>query len=223
MKYEQLNKIFYKDNKNYKKFYKNRFESESSYHLNFKIGENQAFYVVTNEMLNLALEIQGTVQKIVAVNNSVPPVAQHFFTVSCLIDEMDFTNQFEGVRSSRRELKEALDVSERKNKKEHVRFLGLVDKYSKMNDELQLSTCEDVRALYDQLILPEIEKEEDKPDGKIFRKESVSVMSATQKEAHRGLLPEDKIIEAMDAALKILQQDDIHILIRICIFHYLLI
>ena len=62
---------------------------------------------------------------------------------------------------------------------------------------------------------------EDLPDGKIFRKYSVTVQSASQKEIHRGLLPESKIIQAMEQSLSFLNNDDVDILIRIAAFHYL--
>lgn len=221
MNYEQLKKVQYSGSDNYKKRYINRFESDSCYHLDFNIGDNPAFFIVTNDMLNMVYNIQSYVQKIIKIQSIVPLVAINFFRVSCLIDEMNFTNQYEGVRSSRRELKEALEIFEDNSNTKNVRFLGLVKRYSKMNEELNLSTSQDVRNLYDELILPEIENSEDKPDGQIFRKESVSVMSATNKEAHRGLLPESKIISSIDLALKILKDDNINILIRICIFHYL--
>ena len=61
----------------------------------------------------------------------------------------------------------------------------------------------------------------DAPDGVIFRKDSVSVSNAAQKEIHRGLYPENKIIEAMDHALAFLNGDSCDPLVRISAFHYL--
>ena len=60
------------------------------------------------------------------------------------------------------------------------------------------------------------------PDGKIFRKNSVSVASATQKEIHRGLMPEEKIISSMEHALVYLNNEDEELLYRTAVFHYLL-
>ena len=86
-----------------------------------------------------------------------------------------------------------------------------------------MEKCEDVRKIYDDIFLDEIKQDDPKnvPDGKIFRKDSVSVYSPTDKEIHKGLNPEEKIIEAMDSALKLLKNEKLDILVRISLFHYL--
>ena len=97
-----------------------------------------------------------------------------------------------------------------------------MDKYFKLisNEIIPLNNCEDIRTIYDALVLPEIEKE-NLPDGILFRKEPVQVVSATQKEKHRGIMPESKIIESLDLCLDFLKSDDIDSLIKISAFHYL--
>ena len=58
-------------------------------------------------------------------------------------------------------------------------------------------------------------------DGKLFRKGSVDIESSTGKILHRGVYPEEKIIESLTKALKILNDEKIPALIRIATFHYL--
>ena len=91
-------------------------------------------------------------------------------------------------------------------------------------EELPLQSCQDVRNVYDELVLAEVSEESPQniPDGKWFRKESVSVYSPSQKEIHKGLLPESRIIEAMEQALHFLNDDACEVLSRIAVFHYLL-
>lgn len=86
-----------------------------------------------------------------------------------------------------------------------------------------MTDCQEMRDLYNELVLPDIMQDNpaDCPDGQYFRKEAVSVMSPSQKEIHRGVQPESKIIEAMEQALRFLNDDSVEILIRISVFHYL--
>ena len=60
------------------------------------------------------------------------------------------------------------------------------------NETVPLDTCNDIRTLYDEIVVNEIE-EADRPDGEIFRKGVTSVYSPTEKEIHRGIAGEDKI------------------------------
>lgn len=92
------------------------------------------------------------------------------------------------------------------------------------NEPISLKNCKDIRDIYDEVFLEEIvyEEPDNKPDGEIFRKESVSIHSDTDKVIHVGLTPESKIIEATTLALQFLNDDSIEELFRICIFHYLI-
>ena len=91
------------------------------------------------------------------------------------------------------------------------------------DDVISLDTCEDIRKIYDDIFLEEIKKydKDNMPDGQIFRKESVSVYSATEKEIHHGLMPESNIIDVMSKSLAFLHNDDVEELLRIAVFHYL--
>ena len=62
---------------------------------------------------------------------------------------------------------------------------------------------------------------ENLPDGRLFRKRSVEVVSPAQESIHSGLMPENTIIETMDKALMFLNSGDEDIIIRTAIFHYL--
>lgn len=86
------------------------------------------------------------------------------------------------------------------------------------NESISFERPEGIRKIYDDIFGNEIN---DLPDGKIFRKESVSVHSSAGKEIHRGLYPESKIIEAMSSSLDFLNNNKTDILIRTAVFHYL--
>lgn len=219
MEYELLSKIFYKKPTEYESIYSARFNSEASIKLPIKIHENVGFIFNTNEITKLLVKIYKTINKINLLRTHLPNVAINSYIIKSLKDEIALTNEIEGVRSTRKEIEDAID-SIKSDKS--ARFKGLVDKYFKLisNEIIPLNNCEDIRTIYDALVLPEIEKE-NLPDGILFRKEPVQVVSATQKEKHRGIMPESKIIESLDLCLDFLKNDDIDNLIKISAFHYL--
>lgn len=219
MEYELLSKIFYKKPTEYESIYDARFNSEASIKLPIKIHENVGFIFNTNEITKLLVKIYKTINKINLLRTHLPNIAINSYMIKSLKDEIALTNEIEGVRSTRKEIEDAIDSI--KNDKS-ARFKGLVDKYFKLisNEIIPLNNCEDIRTIYDALVLPEIEKEK-LPDGILFRKEPVQVVSATQKEKHRGIMPESKIIESLDLCLDFLKNDDIDSLIKISAFHYL--
>ena len=153
----------------------------------------------------------------------MPDIALYQFQTNCLIDEIVLTNHIEGVHSTRKEISEILQDLSKKNKRE--RFSGLVRKYLLLmkNEKLPLNTPQDIRKIYDDIFYEEIKTTDpdDLPDGDIFRKNNVSVFSATGKEIHKGVYPESKIISIMEEALKFLNNEDYDYLLRIAVFHYL--
>lgn len=219
MEYKLLSKIFYKKPTEYESIYDARFNSEASIKLPIKIHENVGFIFNTNEITKLLVKIYKTINKINLLRTHLPNIAINSYIIKSLKDEIALTNEIEGVRSTRKEIEDAIDSI--KNDKS-ARFKGLVDKYFKLisNEIIPLNNCEDIRTIYDALVLPEIEKE-NLPDGILFRKEPVQVVSATQKEKHRGIMPESKIIESLDLCLDFLKNNDIDSLIKISAFHYL--
>lgn len=219
MEYELLSKTFYKKPTEYESIYDARFNSEASIKLPIKIHENVGFIFNTNEITKLLVKIYKTINKINLLRTHLPNIAINSYIIKSLKDEIALTNEIEGIRSTRKEIEDAIDSI--KNDKS-ARFKGLVDKYFKLisNEIIPLNNCKDIRTIYDALVLPEIEKE-NLPDGILFRKEPVQVVSATQKEKHRGIMPESKIIESLDLCLDFLKNDDIDSLIKISAFHYL--
>lgn len=225
MDYKSLLKIFYSDKENYLNIYNQRFNSEYAVRLDFQIHDSPAFFIQDPSLFSKVIKIYKTDKKVKSLCDSLPGKAISQFAKRCLIDEIILTNDIEGVYSSRKEINLVLNELEAKGKGKRKRFFGLVQKYLMLQNKTAISfrTCDDIRALYDDLVYPEIEADnpDNLPDGKIFRKESTSVMSAAQKEIHRGVFPESKIIENMDKAIAILYDEKIEFVFRAAIFHYL--
>lgn len=224
MAYTSLAKLAYSNREAYEQIYQERFNSPYAHHIDMKIGDWPAFFVVTPEIHGFMLSIQKTDKEILSVYHRLPGVAIEQFSRRCLIDEIILTNGIEGVHSTRREIGGVLAELDQNNHRK--RFYGLVQKYLLLQNReaFPLTSCQDVRKIYDELLLKEVVEDDSKnrPDGKLFRKGAVNVTTPTQKVIHKGLYPEEKIIDAMGRALDYLGDDSEELLYRICVFHYLL-
>lgn len=224
MPYKELRKVFYTDPSRYEEIYLERFHSEYAHYVPLHIGEFPAFFITTPDIGRFMLDIVRGDKAVWNICNKLPPIAIDQFSMRCLIDEIVLTNNIEGVHSTRREIGDTL--TELQQQDHHSRFYGIVQKYLLLQnyENISLSTCANIRSIYDDLVSDEIrrEKPENLPDGEIFRKDLAIVSSASQKEIHRGLYPESKIIAAMQSALAYLNNDQEELLYRIPVFHYFL-
>lgn len=221
MKYEVLSKYYYKGKEQYEYEYHQRINGINSIMLGIDVNGNEAFVVTTPEIITLIESIYSLNFKLDKLYKALPGVARECYRRNCIIDEIMLTNDIEGVYSTRKEI---TDVFDSKTHDKKLRFNGLVNKYKILIDneteQIPLFKCVDIRNLYDEIVQNEINKD-DWPDGVYFRKGKISVISATQKEKHVGLLPEEKIISYMEKALDLLNNENISKMIRISVFHYL--
>ena len=223
MAYIDLKKLSFTQRDRYEEIYQNRFQSESAIHLPISIGNHPAFCLITPDVLSLVTEIFQLDRMLTPLRNLIPPTGLSQYRNTCLINEITLTNDIENVHSSRREISELLyDLEKNDHRK---RFRGLVNKYLMLLDDeaRTLQTCQDIRDIFDEMVSNEIQSDspECMPDGKIFRKDSVTVYSQADRPIHQGVFPEAKIIEMMEQSLHFLNDDTVSPLLRISIFHYL--
>ncbi|TQQ84192.1 Fic family protein [Peptacetobacter hominis] len=223
MDYKLLSSLYYSNNDKYNEIYIKRFESESSYHFGIDINGKEAFMIINNEILNQVSDIHKLDKMLIKTKALLPPIALQEYKKKCIIDEIKATNDIESVYSTRKEISEIITNLESISDKK--RFYGIIKKYELLdkNEYSDISNCQDIRNIYDETMFRDIElsDKEDLPDGKIFRKDKVWVNNKHQKTVHTGLYPEDKIIEAMDKAISVLNNESINFLVRIAVFHYL--
>jgi len=228
MHYESLYHIYYKQNQKWETVYNQRLNSPAAKILPLSIKQygrshaNPAFYCYTEEIALLQDQIMAAFHDFVEIAAKLPDFAMPQYLRASLIEEIKSTNDIEGVRSTRREIMTALNASA--PARTNYRLGSLVDKYEKamQGEQLTLNCSQDIRQLFDTLMWDEISRDNphNLPDGQIFRKSSVDVVSASQKTVHRGIYPETEIIKHMDSALQVLNEPTIPIFIRTAIFHY---
>ena len=211
-----MSKIYYKNPEQHSEIYKARFNSPTTKHFDFSIKQfgrrksYPAFLCYTEELVLLIEKIY---------NQQVPPLLLHQFELMSVVDEVKSTSDIEGVHSTKQELKEIVE-----GEKKSPYFSSIIKKYTTLtsNEILSFKNCDDIRKFYDEFAHQEIISDEPtkKLDGEIFRKESVEIQTGTGKILHRGVYPEEKIIDSMTKALEILNDEKIPALIRIAAFHY---
>lgn len=227
MKYESLGKIFYKRPIEHSTIYTERFKSPLTRHFDFQIQEYNhrnkylAFFCYTEEFVSLMDEIYKKHEELLQALRAVPPLVLDQFILSSVVDEVRATSDIEGIHSTRKEIKDVVNGTV-----QSARFSSIVAKYKSLStDFTQISfrTCEDVRAFYDEFVHKEVIANDSthELDGKLFRRDSVDITSASGKILHRGVYPEERIIELLNVALEILHDPNMPLLARVAIFHYL--
>lgn len=224
MSYNSLYKLFVmNDQSTFESYYKKRFESEATIKFPFDINNNQAFIFMHNDIISQLEVLREYKQRVDYAFKSLPPIAQTQYLKKCLIDEIEFTNQIEGIISTRKDINDVIEDVEKKSIKNN-RLEGIVNRYKLLLEEkcLEFLDSKDIRNLFDVMLYNEIKNDNPKnlPDGKIFRNDIVNALGNGEKIIHIGLTPEDRIIEYIDKALKILNDKKINPYIRVAIFHY---
>ncbi len=226
--YDSLYKLYYSSPKEHSAIYQQRFTSPSSVHMPFKIREfsHDKFYTAFfcyNQDIAVALErIYSRFTEFMRILPKVPPMVLHQFSLGCVVDEVHSTSDIEGIHSTHRELKDILDGGGN-----NVHFSSIIRQYELLTSGRYppFKTCEDVRRFYDEFAHEDAvaNNPKNRLDGVLFRKEAVDILSPSGKTIHRGLEPEEKVIEAMREALTFLNSEDCPALIRIAVFHYLFV
>lgn len=230
MKYTPLKNLYYQNPEKWESIYSRRFDAPHTRHFPVNIRQYNhpssypAFLCYTEEMAMLLQSIYKKQMVLMPVLRDAPSVMLSQFTQACLLEEIQSTNEIEGVRSTKSQIRAVMTRDRRISDSLHLR--SVVDKYKKIlsAEQIDFSDCASLSRFYRHFVLDEVvsENEGSRPDGKLFRKEPVDIQSAVQKTIHRGLWPESEIISAMDSALAILHEEEkTPALVRIAVFHYL--
>lgn len=223
MTYLDLRKAFHDTAQDADQLYDRRFNDERTWHLKTSIAGSPAFVYMAPEIYEALLEAAQIDKDTLRLEAALPQRALDSYRDSCLIDEIVLTNEIEGVHSTRREIGEVLERLKQNDRR--GRFFGIVQKYALLQTrpDIALRTCADVRDVYDDLVLAEVRISDphNVPDGTYFRTKMVHVINEAGIPIHDGIEPEARIIEEMDQALDVLNDESREPLLRIALFHFL--
>ncbi|AWE08567.1 Fic family protein [Lysinibacillus sp. 2017] len=226
--YEKLSKLFYKlSSAECNEEYEKRLNDYGAYKTNLTIkgfrkgqltkDEFELFYVNVPSLMKLNNEVLINSSKITSLVNLLPKFVVRPYFNKLIINEAQSTNEIEGIKSTKRELSEALqelEKSEPKNKK----FTGLMKTYLHIENIKPFEKLEDIRTLYDELVSEEISST-DKPDGVLFRKEYVEINDGNST-THIGVSGEDNISLHLNSLINYLKSEDQPELYKYMVAHY---
>ncbi|BDZ31071.1 Fic family protein [Lactiplantibacillus brownii] len=233
-KYKNLKSVYYENISNnsmdkYKETVNSRKNNElsiytglimSPFKREFRTKEQfEIFYLPSVQIYRLQEDIDSLSKTIEKMMSQLPQVAQTQLFFNNLIDEVQSTNDIEGVRSSREEISLTIDKLMKNNK--NGRFSGLVKLYLKFQENKYntIHEVKDFRDIWNELVSDEIEKADDMPDGKLFRKEG-EVINSGERIIHRGDASEDEIISHLSSLVTEMNDENIPSLPKCFVAHY---
>lgn len=200
-----------------------RLEEKSSFKTGIKIETGEVFLGMPQELSILSEKLLRVERKVSQLWHELPGIAQGAYLRGLIMDEIVSTNEIEGVYSTRRQIEEALQSAESKSSpKESKRFREFAHLYLELTDKNHLypKTAADVRKIYDSVVSGELE-EGDQPDGVLFRKEPVDVITLSQKVIHSGIMPEAAIALIIEQMIALVDSSSIPPTFAAIIAHFL--
>lgn len=123
---------------------------------------------------------------------------------SFLIHDILSTNAIEDIHSTSRDVFAILETA---NKSKDKELFFIVKAYQNMlqNKKIELNSFSDIRSLYDELIVPGINKK-DIPNGQYFRKDPVYVSNGLES-IHTGFYSEERILNGLSSFIRLIHQN----------------
>lgn len=213
--------------------YKNRIESSSAIIINFNIHpfsktkqirlldeKYPLFFMLLPEHLAMIQEINNKSKQIAERLDLLPAAAKEKISFSHLVTEIKSSNDIEGVKSTRKELEDAINA---RNTSKDLRFKSTIKQYLRTlySEKPYIYDLKEIWKLYDNIVLEEIEKE-NYPDGRLFRKNEVSISNLLYGEkVHVGDSNEEEITEDLTKLLSYMNEEDESYIIKAIVSHYI--
>ncbi|WP_334333634.1 Fic family protein [Companilactobacillus sp. HBUAS59544] len=179
------------------------------------------FFIEDRNLVISSNKIQNNSRKIIQLSHELPGIAQNSYIQSLLTDEIQFSNEIEGVKTDRKEIGTIVDNLQNNNTPSQRRLVSTVKKYLDILNEpvIRINNFEDLRNLYDNLTAGEILAEK-LPDGEFFRDSSVRIGNSTQT-VHRPPVDEKKIKEKLYSLIDFMNNDDIPPIEKSLVTHFM--
>lgn len=232
--YKTLRSISYNDLDEYENTIKKRKESDSCLFTGLYIQsfeqkmqvllpeEQELFFLVLPETSLLKDKLNENSREIDKLMNNLSEITKDNIFYHLLIDEIQASNDIEGVISTRKEIREAISMILEKSK-ENKRFKSLVYQYMNFRKSKfsQITKIEDIREIYDNLLNGEVSEEDSLEDDELFRAEPVFIVNQNSgKKVHQGATGQDTIKNRLEDLVKFMNRDDIPTYEKAFISHF---
>lgn len=233
MTYPTLEKLFYKDASS--KRYENhreqlllRLEAESTFRTGITLEHGELFCAVPRELSVANERVLRRERRVSALWKALPPVALGAFLRSLILDEVVYSNEIEGVHSTRRQIEVALNEAKRDTsslagaaERPHAPFMEFARLYLGLTDNPQLpNALQDIRDIYDAVMRDSLD-DEDQIKHSLFRTRPVVIESNRGKILHEGVMPETAIKKMLEQMLALMHSEEIPEIYSALLSHFL--
>lgn len=182
-----------------------------------KLGE--LFIGMPRELTRQLNDVLARERSIAVLWNGIPRIMKHSYIVHAINEEILSTNDIEGVRSTRKEVQDAVETAQHEAAQTtHAsRFAEFARLYFGLTDEhTQLpQTLDDLRTIYDDVM------GDDRPDGELFRNGDVEIIGAGERVVHTGAHTEARVNELLTQMLALMRSEQIPALLTAPAAHFL--
>ena len=182
-----------------------------------KLGE--LFIGMPRELTRQLNDVLARERSIAVLWNGIPRIMKHSYIVHAINEEILSTNDIEGVRSTRKEVQDAVETAQHEAAQTtHAsRFAEFARLYFGLTDEhTQLpQTLDDLRTIYDDVM------GDDRPDGELFRNGDVEIIGAGERVVHTGAHTEARVNELLTQMLALMRSEQIPALLAAPAAHFL--
>ncbi len=188
-----------------------RIEAASTFRTRIKLETGELFLAMPKELTILNERLLRVERKVSHLWRELPGIAQWSYLRGLVMNEIVSTNEIEGIHSTRRQIEDALKSAEADSATtDYKRFREFANLYLELTNKNHIypQTPQDIRSIYDAVVAGELDDGQ-QPDGSIFRKDAVDVMSPRQTVVHRGVMPESRIIEMIEQMIALMESPDI--------------
>ena len=182
-----------------------------------KLGE--LFIGMPRELTRQLNDVLARERSIAVLWNGIPRIMKHSYIVHAISEEILSTNDIEGVRSTRKEVQDAVETAQHEAAQtthaprfaEFARlYLGLTDEHTQLPQ-----TLDDLRTIYDDVM------GDDRPDGELFRNGDVEIIGAGERVVHTGAHTEARVNELLTQMLALMRSEQIPALLAAPAAHFL--
>lgn len=216
---------------NVEKEYDRRINGDSTFKTNLfpvltdKIGNQKAdlpiFFIEERSLVILSNVINNNSRKIDELSLRLPGIAKNSYIQSLLTDEIQYSNEIEGVKTNRKEIGTIVDDLQNNINPSQRRLVSTVKKYLDILSEpvIKINNFSDLRQLYDNLTEGEI-PEDKLPDGEFFRNSPVRIGTQTET-VHTPPVNEKRIKEKIYSLIEFMNNENIPPIEKSLVTHFM--
>lgn len=198
---------------------KQRLEAESTYRTHIHTSLGELFVAMPRELSTALNNVLLTERHVSQLWDTLPRPIQRTIIVHLVTDEILASNEIEGVRSTRKEVADAISAAHNHT---DTRFSEFAKLYLTLSDQQanKLHTLQDIREIYDKIAFNEIDQS-DYPDGELFRAREVSIVDGSGITVHSGARNETAITAFLTQMIGLLHNDSIPHIIAAIVAHFI--